>query len=172
MTTKQLSREDLLQQAHEAAELERSLVDQLNSLPGRYTEARQSAISRHNVARGYLLAGQTTEVPTLDLSEAQAILDSEAEIREKAKAAGLRKLRLHAAFHRVEAQEHQETFDSLAPALEDLEQQHARISNDLKALQNARATVYKRHQVAWSEALSYERSAALAEQASDPFVRM
>lgn len=170
--TKEVSRDQILSEAAEAAELERSLVDQLNSLPGRYAEARQAAISRFNVARGYLLAGHTTEVPSLDLSEAQAILDSEADLKSRAKQAGLTKLRMFAAYHRVEAQEHQETYESLAPALDDLEQQHARISNDLKALRNARATVHKRHQVSWQEALSYERAATFAEQAPDPFVRM
>ncbi len=74
--------------------------------------------------------------------------------------------------HRHDEQVHRETYEKLAAPLAELEEQHARITNDLKALQNARATVDKRSRESWSQALQYERAATFHEQQDHPIRRM
>ncbi len=170
--TSEVTREKLLTQAREAEQREIDLVNRLNAIPGRIAEARELARQRFNVATMELQNGRSTHVPTLDYSEAEAIAESEDDLKVKAKAAGLRKLRLYAAVHRHDEQVHRETYEKLAAPLAELEEQHARITNDLKALQNARATVDKRSRESWSQALQYERAATFHEQQDHPIRRM
>ncbi len=172
MTTKQLSRDELLQQAHEAEVEERALLDQLNNIPSRVAEAKRAAESRFRVMNMKRLSGESTDEPVLDFSEAQSILDSEEEIKREAKAAGITKLRAYAALHRHDAEQHRATFDSLGEPLESLELQAKRVNNDLRAVRNARMTANKKHEQAWVTAQEYERAAAYAENASDPIRRM
>ncbi len=172
MTTKtnEVTREQLLEQARGAEQRELDLVARLNAIPGRIAEARELARQRFNVATMELRNGRSTHVPTLDYSEAEAIAESEPELKAKAKAAGLRRFRLYAAVHRHDEQVHRETYEKLAAPLAELEEQARRVNNDLKAMQDARATVDKRRRESWIQALQYERSATLHEQ-SDAVVR-
>ncbi len=170
--TKPNTREKLLQDAAEAEALEQALVAQLRNLPARVAEAKRAAESRFNVATYELRSGRSNHVPTLDYSEAEAIEAQEPELKAKAKEAGLKKLRLRAAVARSEAAAHTETFEKLGEPLADLEQQHARITNDLRAVRNARQTAYRKASEASGLAHQYERAATLHEQARDPVVRM
>ncbi len=170
--TAETTREKLLRDAAEAEQLERALVDQLNNLPGRVAEARHAARSRYNVMFAERMAGRSTDQPVMDMSEAEAIAAQEPELKAKAKEAGLKKLRLRAAVHHHDAAAHTATFDKLGEPLAELEQQHAKVANDLKAVRNARMTAARRRDEASGLAHQYERAAALHEQARDPIVRM
>lgn len=162
----------LAQEAREAEQEELVLVDRLAALPGRYKEAREAAISRYNVARGYLLAGHTDEVPALDLSEAQAVLDSEAELKEAAKEAGLRKLRFWEEFYRNEANRQTALYEALGAPLADLQAQAAKVNNDLKAVEQARYGANARRKAANTQAHQYAQAIRAHEQSDNPIRRM
>lgn len=172
MTTKQLSRQELLDQAHEAEAEEVAHLDQLSNIGPRVREAKRAAEGRFYVQNAEKLAGRSTDEARLDYSEAQSILDGEAEIKENARRAGIRKLRLYAALHNHEAEAHRATFEGLAEPLESLELQKTKIDNDLRAVRNARMTANKKHGQAWGQAQEYSRAAAFAESASEPIRRM
>lgn len=169
--TKEVTRDQLLQEAAEAAELEQALVDQIANLPGRIAEARQAAKSRYNVMFAERLAGSTTE-PVLDMSEAEQIAATEPELREKAKAQGIVKLRALAAVHLYDGSQHSETFENLGKPLGSLELQAARVNNDLKAVRNARMTAARKRDESLDLARQYDRAAALHESDPNPVVRM
>ena len=170
--TQQVTREGLVEKAREAERREADLIARLNALPGRVAEAKREAESRFNVATHELRAGRTNIVPTLDYSEAQAIAGNEEEIAREAKEAGLLKLRLFAALHRHDEAAHADTFEKLGPVQEDLEAQYAKITTDLRATRDARATSAKKRDDAMGLAMQYERAAALHEQADNPIRRM
>ncbi len=174
MTTKttEITREKLLQQAREAEAEERALLDQLDSIPARVAEAKEAARQRYSVMYMEKVAGRSTDEPYYDWSEAEAIAGTEPELKANAKAAGLRKLRLYAAFHRDVERERREILEKLAEPLADLEEQQRRIQNDLQAVRQAQQGAERRRSEAWREALSYERAAAHHEQQDHPIGRL
>lgn len=172
MTTTSFTREHLLEKAREAEAEERIHLDRLSNIGPRVAEARRAAEGRFYVQNAEKLAGRSTNEPMLDYSEVSSIQDSEAEIKENARQAGIRKLRLYAALHNHEAEQHRATFESLGEPLESLELQKAKIENDYLAVRNARLTAHRKHELAWGEAQSYSRAASYAENASEPIRRL
>ncbi len=170
--TQQITREELLAQAREAEQEERALFDQLNSIPARVAEAKEAARQRYSVMYMEKVAGRSTDEPYYDWSEAEAIAGTEADLRAEAKAAGIRRFRLYAAFHRDVERERREILEKLAEPLRDLEEQERRIKNDLLAMRAAQTSADRRRREAFREALSYERAAALHEQQDHPIRRL
>lgn len=168
----EVTRAQLLEQAREAELLEEALIGQLNSLPFRIAEAKREADSRFNVATYELRSGRSNHVPTLDYSEATAIAEAEADLKERAKLAGLDKLRLNALAHRMEQQEHNAVDEALAEPEAELEREYSRIGEELKEVRAARATAARRRGEAMSLAMQYERAASLAAQDDRVFRRM
>lgn len=171
-TTKQLSREDLLQQAREAEAEEVAYLDQLSNIGPRVREAKRDAEGRFAVQNAERLSGRSTDEPKLDFSEAQSILNGESAVREKAKQAGIVKLRALAAVHEHDGSQHAATFENLGEPLADLEAQKTRIENDYRAVHFARMTAARKRDAALDLARQFGRAAALAESASEPIRRM
>ncbi len=170
--TTEVTREQLLERAREAEHEERALLDQLDSIPARVAEAKEAARQRYSVMYMEKLAGRSTDEPYYDWSAAEAIAATEPELRANAKAAGLRKLRLYAAFHRDVERERREILEKLAEPLADLEEQERRIKNDLQAVRQAQHSADARRKEALRQALSYERAATFHEQQDRPIRRM
>ena len=170
--TQQVTRSQLLEQAREAEQEERALLDQLDSIPARVAEAKEAARQRYSVMYAEKLAGHSTEEPYFDYSGAEAIAATEPGLKAEAKAAGLRKLRLFAAFHRDVERERRDVLEKLAEPLADLEEQERRIKNDLQAVRQAQQGAENRRVEALRQALSYERAATFHEQQQHPIKRM
>lgn len=171
MTTNEMTARELREQAHEVAQLEAELVAQLDNLPFRVAEAREAARQRYAVMYHDRMAGRSTEEPYWDYSEAEAIEASRDDIATRAKQYGIDKFDLTARAYRLDAQEHQEAYDSLGEPERELEREYARVGEELKKVREARGTADSRRRAAVREAVSYERAAAFHRQSDDPQAR-
>ncbi len=167
-----ITREKLLDQAREAEQEERALLDQLNSIPARVAEAKEAARQRYSVMYMEKVAGRSTDEPYYDWSEAEAIAGTEEELKTSAKQAGIRRFKLFAAYWRDVERERREVLEALSEPLRDLEEQEQRIKNDLQAIRAAQSSADRRRSEAYREALSYERAAAHHEQQDHPIRRL
>ncbi len=171
--TQKFSREQLVQMAEEAADREAAYIAQLNNLPFRLAEARREADSAFNIATWALQRGESTHVPALDLSHVQSIKESEPELKEKAFHAGLDKLRLYQLVYERDQREHTEAVEALEEPLRELEEQYARVGEELKKVREARMTADKKASEAFGRANQYRRAWEIHQQMpNNPIRRM
>lgn len=172
--THQITKEELLERAAECEREEVALVDQIASLPARVAEATAEARSAYNVQFYYWQHGERDKPPVLEelMSEADALMQSEASLKAEAREKGLRKLEYRERYYKLVAQEETARRDALNEPLSDLEEQIAKVTNDLAAVQNARGACEKRRRDANNQAVQFTQALRFHRAESEPRVRM
>ncbi len=170
--TQQITKQELLVRAAEFAEKEEALISQVSSLPARVSEAAAEARSTYNVQFHYFQTGERHEAPVLDMSAADALMQSEESLKAEAREAGMRKLEYRELYYRLVAQDETAKRDALNEPLADLREQMEKIKHDLATVEQARAGCERRRREANTQAIQYAQALRFHRAESEPRRRL